>query len=244
MPIRRIGTAAHLGTAIHKAAETHYRECISEKRWVPVRDDLKGVAIDTLRECNKTEEPADLKERDQNEDEKLVSTGAINYALKSRVLNKDQIPIDVERRYEIPVNSKVVKSIAGTLDIVGENFVADIKTMSRMKSVKEYAIQQGAYAILREKNGENVEDLLIHRVILSKNQIDSQSILECTENAFGIGDLVESTRFYLESVIHTINDFDKTGNELLFRGNPKSMLCSSRYCAYYKDCKWRSRVGG
>lgn len=239
-PIRTIGIAAHAGTGIHKAAEIYYKESISEQAWAKPRDDFKGVAIDCLRDKIKDESPTDLKEVNLNELEKSVGDCALNYTKNARSLCKDTLPIASERAYEVKIKSPIIESVKGTLDIVGEDYIGDIKTMSRANNPTKYAIQQGVYGVLREQKGESVGDFIIHRVVLPKQTIDSVSILQSFDNPFTPASaLIEKSKFYLNAIINTCNEFDKTGNELLFRGNPQCLLCSAKYCAYFFECKWR-----
>ena len=239
-PIRTIGIAAHAGTSIHKAAETYYKESIAERRWAKPRDDFKAVAIDTLREKIKDESPNDLSECDINTLENEVGDCALNYAQNAETLCGGEIPLASELTYEVKVKSPIIASVKGTLDIVGKDYIGDIKTMQKANNPTKYAIQQGIYGVLRKHKGEEVKDFIIHRVILPKNTIDSVSILANCDNPFTPAEaLIEKSKFYLNTIIRTCNDFQRTGNELLFRGNPQCLLCSAKYCAYYFECKWR-----
>lgn len=241
-PIRKVGWAAHYGTALHKAGEEYYRECIKEKTWVKNRPDYEAVAIDTFRERLKEDEPNDIKEVNSNEVEKSLRMRSSAYIDCAASLNRKKLPIDVERQYTVKVKSNIVDVVQGTLDIVGDDFIADIKTMNRLNSPSKYLIQQGIYAFLREKNDEKVNDLVIHRVLTKKDEIkiDRASILE--ETYHSMEDIIQSSKLYLTTVIKTCDEFFKTGNDFLFRGNPSSMLCSPKYCAYFDECKYRKLV--
>ena len=240
-PIRSVGMAAHFGTGVHKAAEEYYTECMKETKWVDVRDDFKGVAIDALRNRIKDDEPNDLKDFDLNKLEKDVASIAVNYLNKSKKLQKEDIPEDVEKSYTVQVNSSKIKSVRGTLDIVGKNYIVDIKTMSRWNPPQNYIVQQGIYAWLRKKSNEDVQDLRIHRVNTKTSEIDSKSILQSLENPFiSIDSIIQTSEEYLRTIIKSVDLFNKTGDEVIFRGNPKSLICSSKYCPYWNECKWRS----
>ena len=239
-PIRIIGSAAHFGTGIHKTAEIYYNECIAKKEWQKPSKELKSVAVDTLRECFKKEEPNDLKELNINQVEKNISEISFNYVNNAKSLNNEKIPLAVEKTYEVKINSPIIDKVKGTLDIIGDNYIADIKTMGKLKSAKTYANQQGIYAFLRKLHKESTNDLIIHRLNTSKNTIDTQSIM--SETFTPIDALINQSKFYLESIVKTCDAFYKTGDEMLFRGNPNSLLCSEKYCAYYNDCKWRKQI--
>lgn len=239
MPIRGVGIAAHLGSSIHKAAETYYKECISEAKWAKARDDFKGVAIDYLRDRCKTEQPIDIKEVDFNTIEKQAAANSMSYINNAKKLNREKIPLGVEKHYEAKVNSPIISKVSGTLDIVGENFIADIKTMSKLKNPSGYLMQQAVYGFLRQKSGEEVEDFIIHRVVVPKQICDSVSIIDSLDNPFTKAQsLIDKSKLYLETLIKTCNEFYKTGNELLFRGNPSSILCNKKYCPYFSECKY------
>ncbi|HEC1823329.1 TPA: PD-(D/E)XK nuclease family protein [Campylobacter coli] len=238
-PIRRVGIAAHIGTGIHKASEIYYKESIKNKDWAKYTKDLNSLAIDEFRKIVKEDEPIDIKEVDLNSLEKSIDEGTTCYLSSASKINKD-IPIDVEKTYEVKVKSNIIESVKGTLDIVGNNYIADIKTMRQFKNAKHYVVQQSIYAFLRSKNKEVVEDLYIHRVNMSKYKSDCVSILQEYDNpCINIDILINKAKFYLEDVVKTCEDFFKTGNERLFRGNPNSILCSAKYCAYYNECKYR-----
>lgn len=242
-PIRRVGIAAHLGTGIHKAGEIYYKECINSKKWVKYKKDIQDVAVDEFRSKIKEDEPTDIKEVNLNDLEKTIATNTLNYLDNAEALNSGLIPLDVEKSYEVKVKSSIIENVKGTLDIVGDGYVGDIKTMSKFKNPKDYVIQQSIYAFLRIHNEENVKDLVIHRVNISKNQVDCKSILaEYNNPCISIDTLIDKAKFYLKTVIKTCNEFEKTGNELLFRGNPSSVLCSEKYCAYYKECPYRKET--
>lgn len=239
-PQRRVGVAAHLGTGIHKAAEVFYTESIKEQRWTKIRDDFKSAGLDEFRKKIKEEEPSDIKEVKIDEVEKTLLDCSDNYIRKAEELMKGHLPLTVEKTYTVLVNSPVVEEVKGTLDIVGEDYVGDIKTMNKWKSPKEYILQQMVYAWLRSKRGEAVEDLKIHRVNVKTKGSDVQSILEDLENPFiKMEALVSKAEFLLTSMIKTCESFFKTGDEVVFKGNPSSLICSPKYCNYWMGCPYR-----
>lgn len=237
-PIRRVSSAAHLGTGIHKAAETYYRDCISSKRWEPFRSDYIGAGLDTFRNLLKDDEPSDIKEIDELSMEHLISEKAKGYISKAEDLNSESIPLAVEQAYEIKLNSKAVSSIKGTLDIVGDGFIADIKTMNRLNNPSKYVTQQSVYALLRSYSDEAVDQLLIHRVLTKpgKSELDSIAI------PGDIPSLVDRSKKLVMAIVKTCEEFERTGNEWLFRGNPSSMLCSPKYCPYYDKCIYKKGI--
>ena len=239
-PIRKVGLAAHWGTGVHKSSELYYKECINSKKWIKPSDDYVSAGIDEFREKIKNDEPMDLKEFDLNQVEKDIKSNSRAYLRQAQELNYDRIPQDVEKSYFLPLNSNSIEGISGTLDIVGKDFIADIKTMRKFKSPKDYVLQQSTYALLRQKQGEDVQDLVIHRVNVEKNLCDCKSIIaEYSNPCVTVNNLVEKSKEMIRTIVKTCDEFNKTGNEWLFRGNPYSLLCSPRYCAYYEECKYR-----
>lgn len=240
-PIRRVGSAAHFGTGVHKAAETFYSEVISENTWKGYNSAYGDAAVESFRNRLKDDEPDDIKEIKQDDIENELVKLSKKYIENAQFLG--EIPKAVENNYKVklstPENLNI--SISGTLDIEYKNAIGDIKTMNKLNNPSKYTMQQGIYAVIKEmETKEKVEDLRIHRVVRPKQTIDSVSILGSTKNPYTT---IDDIKFYCKSTIHTIvrtlNEFDKTGSELLFRGNPNSMLCSEKYCQYYKECKWK-----
>ena len=236
-PIRRVGVAAHFGTSLHKVGETYYNEVIKSQTWQNYNSSYEDIAVETLREKCKEEEPSDLESLAQlNPLEAQLRCKSKLYVEKAKELNKEIIPIAVEKQYRVELKNKNIE-LKGTLDVVGKDYIIDIKTMNKLNNPIKYIMQQGIYAFLREHNKEPVKDLIIHRVLTSKNYIDSESILNNT--LFGIDNIIEKSKFYLKVIINTTEEFLKSGNEDIFRGNPTSMLCSSKYCPYYNECRYK-----
>lgn len=236
-PIRRVGLAAHFGTSLHKAGETYYSECIKTNKWEGYNSSYSDIVVETLREKCKDDTPDDFVSMAQlNPLEKQLIGASKNYILNAKSLNFEKIPIAVEKTYKVEAKSLPIV-VQGTLDIVGSDYIADIKTMNKLNSPTKYIIQQGIYAYLREKNNEKVNNLLIHRVLSKgKDYVDCQSIVDHT--LFSMENIIEKSKFYLETIAKTYLTFIKTGDESVFRGNPTSMLCSPKYCPYFEECKF------
>lgn len=242
-PIRHISVAAHLGTGLHKASEMFYRESIDKASWQNFSSSYEDIAIGEFRSKLKEDEPSDIKEVDLNSIESTIVASTREYLKNARSLNNDVLPLAVEKTYEVSLKSQSIRALKGTLDIVGHNYIADIKTMKKFKNPKDYLIQQSLYALLRSRQGECVKDLMIHRVNVTKNEIDCVSILDAMSNKFvTIDTLVDRMIEYLKVIIKTCDEYYKTGDDYAFRGNPSSLLCSDKYCAYYSQCKYRKEM--
>lgn len=237
-PIRRVGYRANLGTGIHKAAELQYNESIKAGAYVPFKNEFEQAAVDTFRECLQNDDVCDKDELNQSEVELTIAQAAKSYGSNIQHINNNKLPIAVEKQYYLKINSSLIKGISGTLDIVGDSYIVDIKTMSKNKSVSGYLIQQGIYAFLRQSQGETVESLLIDKVILNnkKKMCTREDMFESTYKQ--TADVIKYAKFLLNTLINNVEDFNKSGNERLFIGNPHCWLCSKKYCPYYDECPY------
>lgn len=239
-PIRGVGSAAHIGTAIHKAGETYYNECINKSDWVnPLNSTYEDVSIETFRNRLKEDEPTDIKGLDIDSAINLIRGKQKDYLTKARELCSNKIPVAVEKHYDVKLNSSIDLHISGTIDIVNSDTIADIKTMGRKNPPRNYWLQQAIYSLLREREDEaEVKDLLIHRVLTTKDEIDCVSIIN-EMPVLEIDEVKNRSKNLLLSLVGTLEEFYKTGNEGLFRGNPTSLTCSQKYCPYWPECKYK-----
>lgn len=237
-PIRRVGYRANLGTGIHKAAELQYNESIKAGAYVSFKEEFEQAAIDTFRDCIKSDELCDKDEMNQSEVESIIVTATKEYGSNIQNINNDKLPLAVEQHYYLDINSSLIQGISGTLDIVGEDYIVDIKTMSKNKSVAGYIVQQGIYAFLRQSKGELVNTLFIDKILLNnkkkictREDIFEQSYKQTSE-------IIDYVKFLLNVIISKVEEFSKTGNERIFIGNPNCWLCSKKYCPYFDECKY------
>lgn len=236
-PIRSVGFAAHFGTSLHKAGETFYNECIAKQDWLAYNSSYSDIAVETLNNIIKDDEPSDLKSIDISKAKTSLDGLAKLYTTKAKDLNYSKLPLAVEKHYTVKIDDTF--SIAGTLDIVGKDYIADIKTMNKNKAASTYVVQQATYALLREMNKEEVKDLFIHKVITPKNDIQLDNALHKAENVIPIEQAKDRVKVYIETIYKKVKAYQALGDESMFIGNPTSMLCSEKYCAYFKECKYR-----
>lgn len=242
MPQRTITSAAHIGTAIHKSAETFYKDCIASQKWEKYNSAYEDAAIESFKNRIKDDEPVDIKDLNMNDTLGVIKSKQRKYVEKARDLNAEQIPVKVESNYKIPIKTSpnLELTISGTLDIVGESSISDIKTMQKLNNPQKYWLQQGIYAILLEREEKlKVDDLKIHRVLTNKDMIDCVSICNHQLPAISVETIKERVQNLIKSLRWTLETYAKSGDDYVFRGNPQSMLCSPKYCAYYADCKYR-----
>lgn len=228
---------AHIGTAIHKSAELYINDCIRAGAWAnPTNSAYADGAMASLLNKFTDEPPQDGEIGDA---EAKVKDTYLYYLQALPSLCDGAIPIATELNLEYRLNAKTEKPLVlkGTIDIVTERGIADIKTMSRKKDPKNYTLQQGAYGLLRELNDPKakVESLDIHRVIVGGlGAIDKVSLGDAQA-------IMLRTRHHITQIARTIEAFEKNPQleNQLWRGNCNSWLCSAKWCGYYADCEWR-----
>lgn len=238
------GARAHLGTAIHKSAEVLWSDAIN----TGVKDlnisRATDAAVEELHEICK-QQPPEYGDDKPEEIEKLAVEGA--KAFINDLAPIIDIPLAVEKRYTIEIDNPIIDKISGSLDYVGERSIHDIKTTKNKPVMSNYSLQQGAYALLREGNGEQIDNIKIQAVVLkdatAKKQSEAHGLLmdmiEDNTNPFlSLESIKEQSRYVINNILDTVNVYSKdiVRPEILFRGNPKSMLCSNKYCNLYAEC--------
>lgn len=219
---QRPSAAASLGTSLHKGAEIGYREKIANGKLPPLSV-LKDASVETWKACNEQELEYGEGDNYQACEDDLLQ-GIENYY--EGIMQVTQ-PKSVEQTYEIKLDSPVVECVKGTIDIDLENGLADIKVTNKKTQTTKYVIQQSIYSILKEANNEECKTASIHNVVRGKeaNVLDLNLSKQYAKN-------------WVNTIIDTLEEFDRTKNPLLFRGcSPVSnFLCSPKFCGYWKNC--------
>ena len=221
------GARAAIGTAIHAAAEALWIEAMLTKKKEVNSTMLTDAAIANYQEAHQQGLQYDEGE-DQNTAETAVVEGV--YTFIEDIVPFTPIPLAVEKRVSIKMDHPVVEEIAGTIDYLNNNTVADLKTSKRKPIPESYVTQQSVYKFLAEKNGYQVSNSVIQGIVLKAKP--EGHILKLQPK-------VERARFMLNSMLDTLRLYyeDKVPPEVLFRGNPKYYLCSPKYCSLYgKSC--------
>jgi hypothetical protein len=148
-----------------------------------------------------------------------------------------ECPVAIEKRYAIPINHRFFTEIGGTLDIVYEKSIADIKFTKRASNVAHYTLQQSTYAWLRQASGDTVEHLYIHNVVKPQKVKGSEVII--TELPIQIA----YAQYWIEKILETVNVYEANKENIV---NPDSLfrcssptdnyLCTPKWCGFWSEC--------
>ena len=220
---------AAIGTAIHRGVEVMWTDAIKSRK----KDANISMMTDAAVEAYKEEEQKGLNYVDA--ESQGASTVEVVQGMETFVediVPFTSIPDAVEQRFTLTIpDHPIVEAISGTVDYIAGHVIADVKTSKRKPTVANYENQQSIYKILANKNGKNVTHNLIQGVILKakpEGVILEASINETKAKA-AVNSLLETTEIYAKDIIDP---------DILFRGNPKYFLCSSKYCAFHSSCKF------
>lgn len=218
--------AATAGTSLHKGAEVGYTDKIKHGSLPPISY-LTDVVVEEWRDLNEKQELEFGKDEDYHTYERDLVKGITEYHSSVMPISD---PIAVEKRYDIMIEDHpIFKGVGGTLDLVFEEGVGDIKFTKKKTTPGKYMLQQSTYALLRQKHGETCNFNQIHNVIRGKGA----EILALRMNTA-----------YAESVIrrilHVTKVFWETGETELFRGTNMHAyyLCSPTWCGYWDTCPY------
>lgn len=221
---------AAIGTAIHKGVEEMWREAITTGEKNPNKSMMADAAVEEYAKEEKNAEGTMRYDNGENTNTALAEVVKGVDAFADDVVDFVDIPIAVETRFEMEiVGNPIVAKLGGTVDYLGTNNIADVKTSKRKPTTSNYEIQQSIYKILAEHNGQRVDYNTIQGVVLKKQA--EGLILPMATN-------VDKAKSIVNNLLDTLDVLatDKVRPEVLFRGNPKHYLCSEKYCAFYKDC--------
>lgn len=222
---------AAIGTGIHAGVEAMWTEAIKTK-------DKKSLNVPMMTDAAVESYDKEVKESDgsmkydDGMDDNLARSTIIKgtKAFVEDIVPFTAIPKAVECRYTVGLDHKMVADISGTIDYLGEDCIADVKTSKRKIVVNSHVIQQSVYKYLAEQNGETVNRNLIQGVILAKTKTVG-SIEEMTTN-------VDQAKFLINNLLDKLDVLyeDKVDPDILFPGNPKHFLCSDMYCNLRPTC--------
>lgn len=214
--------AAEAGTALHKGAEIGYKEKIKTGNLPPVSV-LTDAVVEKWKELNKQEvEYSNGDDYDSYECD--IVNGIKDY---HKLVMPDINPLAVETRYTIKIDSPVVDSVSGTIDIDLDNGLADIKMTNKKPVLNKYTLQQSTYALLKERNGKDCEFCEIHNVQRGKSA-----------ERLALGVEKEYAKTWINTILDTVESFHETKNVNLFRGSNPSVnfLCNEKWCGYWDKC--------
>jgi len=222
------GARAAIGTAVHKGVEDMWIEAKLKGN----KDINMSMVNDSAIESYQSQDNEYDLSYDNGED---LNTAQGTVLDGVRVFVEDIVPFTdipdaVEQFIEIDLDHKVVSGLGGTIDYLGGDIIADVKTSKRKPVAEGYTTQQTIYKILAESTGKVINHNLIQGVAFTKNPMGH--ILELEPK-------VDKTKFLINSMLDSLDAFEQgVDPKILFRGNTKHYLCSPKYCSLHSCCPY------
>lgn len=238
------GPAALIGTALAKSSAV-FDESRMEGRGITI-DESAGAAVDALRH---PEHDVDWDEEGSKWTEKEAeATTVALHTMYCREISPKRTFVAVEKNLgrveiEVPEHSVTV-AITGSTDRIrskdGKLGVCDMKSGKTAVSAdgrvktQGFAPQLAAYSLLsRTVNKEPLE--------LPAEIFGLQTGKTAKGQRVAVGECEKVEEIILGTsekpgMIHVVAAYARMG---MFPGNPKSMLCSEKFCAVYKSCHFR-----
>lgn len=220
---------ATIGTSIHAGVETMWTKAIEAKEKNADIAIMTDAAISKLRQEIKD---AKQMEFDDDMDETMAEVSVIKGtdAYVTDIYPFTPIPIAVEQELAVPIDHKMVKEVGGTIDYIGKNNIADIKTSKRKVIPSGHVLQQSIYKYVAESHGYTVDRCDIQGIVLAKTKT-AGSIESLDPN-------VDQAKYIVNSILGKLNLIweGTIDPELLFPGNPSWYLCSPKYCKLHSTC--------
>lgn len=217
---------AAIGTAIHKGIEASWQEAMSCGKAEHNVTMMLDAAMDEWKE--ETKEGVSFgNDETSSTCEREIKLGI--EAWKDDISPFIAIPEGVEQFFKVDISNPFVTELGGTIDYIGHGIIDDVKTSKRKVTPSSYETQQSIYKYLAEANGKVVNHSRLQNVVLKK-QPDGQ-ILTLEPN-------VEKAKNLVNGILETLEVFHQghVPAHVLFRGNPKYMYCSDKFCAHYDTC--------
>lgn len=240
--LRRENSAAAQGTAIHAAAEYYWSKAIKKETLPPVSEliDVGKKEFDRIYEGAKVHGGM-LFQKDASYGSTMdkITRGTMSFY-------NELVPmVDTPVLVEYPISHiieghPVVKAIRGTIDYIGPDYMADIKTSGRKPVAKNYALQQATYRMLLNKEFErtgdqrfNVSGTKIFAIVLGAKASPVEVMPLFIDNA--------QCDFIIKQMLRKLELFaqhDDIKPIEWFPGNPQNHLCREEYCPHYNHCPY------
>lgn len=220
---QRPAAAANAGTALHKGAEEGYKAKIKTGELPPVSF-LTDVVAEEWRKINDETELEFGKNESYDTYEKDLIHGIKEYY---KELMPNTNPIAVEKRYTVAIEHPIFESVSGTVDIVLDRGIVDLKHTNSKTNAAKYVLQQSTYTFLRQANDEVCNFNEIHNVVRGKNA-----------ERLALAPKVDYARYIINQVLDLTERFWETEDPSLFRGTNTYayFLCSPQWCGYWSKC--------
>ena len=230
-------SAAWLGTSIH-AGTAAYDQSTIDGNQISI-DDAAGVVVDTLYH------PREDINWEDSSPEKLESTATGLLGLYCNQIAPIQKYVAVEATCEALEIEDLGIKLTGTTDRIredenGEYGIADIKTGGSVVAtdgtvkVASHAAQIAVYELLAEQSTGLA-------MTADAQIIGLQTAKTARGQRAGIGTMQGAKDILLgdeenEGLLAIVSKILHTG---LFYGNPRSSLCSQKYCPNYTTCRFK-----
>lgn len=234
----RQGVGSAIGTSVHKSVS----ELLTEKQKTGLslpNDVIIDIGITEFRNVIKDGCDFDATTESPNTGEKQVSRMSLKYAID---IAPSIEPESIEQRLEAKIPFTVNNiALTGQSDLVAKdnNFIFDLKTGVRSSI---HNAQLGAYSLLSKTHNFDVKGLVVHFVKRVKVNVPQpeieiihQNLETCEKSAINIIRHIDQD---LSVFLH--GDYQRgipSGEPWAFIANPKSNLCSEKFCPAYKT-KW------
>lgn len=240
--VRPSSGAAYLGTSVHRATGVFDQSRIDESGLTV--DDAAGAFVDTLHHPDEEVkwEP-DLSVKQAEQSEVLLTTRYCRELSPTMHFGAVEMQCD---HLDIDVGDGLMLRFTGTLDRIYEAEeragIADIKTGKRAVgagkvTVDKHIYQLGAYELMR-RMGEITTAL---ELSLPAQIIGLQT---AGNHEIAVGKVATPSRILTGDEHHVglIEHAARLIKAEAWFGNPRSILCSERYCPVFHDCFWRAQA--
>lgn len=218
-----VGHGAHAGAG-------YIVDTLSTRGVLPRLDNASEFAIVEYRkEIEENGVQFDLVTPNNNHAEEQLQILARSY-YHEIAPSLDVSGIRTEKKFTANMGQDAI--ITGRLDYCTPREIRDLKT-GREAS---FIAQLGGYSLLNRSNQGTADRLIVDytpRVAVSKPYPGAKTI----EYILGIAE--ETAYNIIKKIVRDANEFIETGDPWAFSANPKSMLCSPKYCTCYNTefCK-------
>lgn len=217
----KLGIAAAIGSGSHAGVEFALNNTIETGAPGKV-EDLIEIAISNFKGEITDAEGADYDDTTPNNNDAEKQIQLLTRSFYFEIL--PNINVD-NSDTEIPFEAKLDNVLfTGKADFISESELHDFK----FARISDYSAQLGAYSLLNKSQGFPAPKILISnfmpRVAVGKPYpgptIIPHSVQDSEEAAFNIVKIIK----------RDAENFLKDGNPWAFAANPKSILCSTKYC--------------
>jgi len=216
------GVAACVGTGTHKGAEMLLNEAIN----IGITPSLANVTDTGIQEYRQEVYEGvqfDDITANNNEAEKQIQILTRSYYYE----------IFPKKNLNNAKAEESLKAVFGTDEVTGHCDFSNLEEITDVKTgkVSIYSAQCGGYSLLKRSQGHEVVKKLkcefLPRTPLRKNYpgavVHEYNVYNSEKHAFNVIKLIKKN----------VADFMESGDPWSFAANPKSMLCSPKYCSAY-----------